>query len=650
MIEEWNLEELSKEKEKFHFVIPMYQRRYAWERKEVRQLLKDLDEWSDKEEYFIGNIVVEEIDGKLNVIDGQQRLTTLYLMAATVGEPPFELDYAVRDSDREFLKELKSLEMKEKEIQKLGKSTKADPIFEENIDEIFRFETVNITTLLEKVKFTLTSLKSDDLDVAKYFEVMNNRGKQLEKHEILKSYFLNDTSEDDRWDEEKSAYAVIWDYCSRMETFFEDFIVTYERREKEKDKKIVDVRKQIIDVFDGKKNFANLLKQNGNENDNNPFGRKSIEDLLDEKNPESESSREGVDTHQTPLKFSYFLLHVLDIWLHKKKCDKKVLYNDAKLLDQFIDIGSLDVKNMSIEDKKAFIHFLFKCRILYDYYIFHRDDKKVPVLRRIVSKDEKWIKEQNVDLELLNIQLLFSLSADFHTQEWIAPVLSFLLEKSDSTIFGHYDTLREFLEKLDDALAAKRLENGKLKEIYQQAILEKNLNNKVNELDKEKVTEKVNQGVATENYWFYRLDYKLWKAFEHRNEEGNPWKGIELKKVSAKKEMIETFYLKNLNSVEHIYPQTPTDECEENWQKDKKCLDSFGNLALISKHMNSKLSNQCFEKKSVDVKNQIEKSTVESLKLLLVFAKYDKWTAENCEKHQNEMVGLLQKPHHAAGS
>ncbi|WP_456389956.1 HNH endonuclease family protein, partial [Hydrogenimonas sp.] len=179
---------------------------------------------------------------------------------------------------------------------------------------------------------------------------------------------------------------------------------------------------------------------------------------------------------------------------------------------------------------------------------------------------------------------------------------------------------------------------------------EKNLNNKVNELDKEKVTEKVNQGVATENYWFYRLDYKLWKAFEHRNEEGNPWKNAELEKVSAKKEMIETFYLKNLNSVEHIYPQTPTDECEENWQKDKKCLDSFGNLALISKHMNSKLSNQCFEKKSVDVKNQIEKSTVESLKLLLVFAKYDKWTAENCEKHQNEMVGLLQKPHHAAGS
>ena len=643
MIEELNWRAL-KEKT-FHFVIPMYQRRYAWERKEVRQLLKDLKEWKKDEYYFVGNVVVEEIDGKLNVIDGQQRLTTLYLMAATVEAPPFKLDYAVRDNDREFLEKLKSLERKEKEIQELRKSMKADQIFEENIDEIFRFGTDNIVNLLNKVKFTLTRLKPDELDVAKYFEVMNNRGKQLEKHEILKSYFLADTSNNDRWNEkEKSVYAVIWDYCSRMETFFEDFIVTYERREK--DKSVVKVREQIMDVFDGKKNFADLLKQKIDESDNNSFGRKPIEKLLKEE-PKSDSSREGVDTHQTPLKFSYLLLHVLDIWPHKKKCDKEVLYNDAKLLDQYNEY--LNIKNMSVDNKKEFIYFLFKCRILYDYYIFHRDDKKVPVLRRIVFKDEKWIKEQNVDLELLNIQLLFNLSADFHTQDWIAPVLSFLLEKSDTEkmIFGHYDALKEFLEKLDDALAAERLGDRKLKEIYQQAIQKSNLNDKANELDEKKLKEQVNRGVSTEHYWFYRLDYKLWKAFKGQEKDGNPWKNIELKKVSAKKEMIESFYLTNLYSVEHIYPQTPTNECEENWQE-MECLDNFGNLALISKHMNSKLSNQCFEKKRADVKTQIEKGTIESLKLLLVFAKYDKWTVVSCGEHQTEMLSLLQKPHHAA--
>jgi hypothetical protein len=546
-------------------------------------------------------------------------------------------------NDREFLEKLKSLERKEKEIQELRKSTKADPVFEENIDEIFRFGTDNIVNLLNKIKFTLTRLKPDELDVAKYFEVMNNRGKQLEKHEILKSYFLADTSNNDRWNEkEKSAYAVIWDYCSRIETFFEDFIVTYERSEKDKDKKIVEVRKQIMGMFDGNKNFAGLLKQNSNENDKNLFGRESIEKLLKEE-PKSDSSREGVDTHQTPLKFSYFLLHVLDIWLHRKKCDKEVLYNDAKLLEQFIEY--LDVKNISIKDKKAFIHFLFKCRILYDYYIFYRDDKKEPVLRRIVFKDEKWIKEQNVDLELLNIQLLFNLSADFHTQDWIAPVLSFLLEKSNAneTIFDHYDTLKEFLEKLDDALAAERLGDRDLKKVYRQAIQKASLNDKANELDVEKVKEKVNRGVSTEHYWFYRLDYKLWKAYK----DGNPWEDVDLGNMSAEEGMIEKFYLKTLNSVEHIYPQTPTDECEENWQE-MECLDNFGNLALISKHMNSKLSNQCFEKKRADVKTQIEKGTVESLKLLLVFAKYDKWTVVSCGEHQTEMLSLLQKPHHAA--
>lgn len=65
------------------YIVPDYQREYVWEEKHVNQLLDDIyDEFSDNKnsEYFIGSIVV--CQGNLNkyeVIDGQQRLTTLFL-------------------------------------------------------------------------------------------------------------------------------------------------------------------------------------------------------------------------------------------------------------------------------------------------------------------------------------------------------------------------------------------------------------------------------------------------------------------------------------------------------------------------------------------------------------------------------------------
>lgn len=65
------------------FVIPDYQREYVWQDKEVNKLLQDiLDEYeaTRQEEYFIGTVLVSDGEDKtLDVIDGQQRLTTLFL-------------------------------------------------------------------------------------------------------------------------------------------------------------------------------------------------------------------------------------------------------------------------------------------------------------------------------------------------------------------------------------------------------------------------------------------------------------------------------------------------------------------------------------------------------------------------------------------
>ena len=67
------------------YIVPDYQREYVWTDKEVHQLLEDVNEQIDANatrEYFIGTVLVSPTEQKnyYEVIDGQQRLTTFFLM------------------------------------------------------------------------------------------------------------------------------------------------------------------------------------------------------------------------------------------------------------------------------------------------------------------------------------------------------------------------------------------------------------------------------------------------------------------------------------------------------------------------------------------------------------------------------------------
>jgi uncharacterized protein with ParB-like and HNH nuclease domain len=67
------------------YIVPDYQREYVWTDKEVHQLLEDINDEIDANsdnEYFIGTILVSPTDQnyRFEVIDGQQRLTTLFLI------------------------------------------------------------------------------------------------------------------------------------------------------------------------------------------------------------------------------------------------------------------------------------------------------------------------------------------------------------------------------------------------------------------------------------------------------------------------------------------------------------------------------------------------------------------------------------------
>lgn len=87
------------------FRVPAYQRSYAWETEHVEALLQDIHEAikNKESEYFLGSLVVTgPHDGKHEVVDGQQRLTTISLLVAAIK------DIFLEWSDHEVVASVKS--------------------------------------------------------------------------------------------------------------------------------------------------------------------------------------------------------------------------------------------------------------------------------------------------------------------------------------------------------------------------------------------------------------------------------------------------------------------------------------------------------------------------------------------------------------
>lgn len=94
------------------FYVPAYQRGYRWN-EEVKMLLNDFHEIEEGKNYSLQPIVVKKIgDNKFELIDGQQRLTTIYIILKYVKEflpksqLKFSIDYQTRKNSRKFLESI----------------------------------------------------------------------------------------------------------------------------------------------------------------------------------------------------------------------------------------------------------------------------------------------------------------------------------------------------------------------------------------------------------------------------------------------------------------------------------------------------------------------------------------------------------------
>ncbi|WP_394185320.1 DUF262 domain-containing protein [Pseudoalteromonas tetraodonis] len=102
------------------FFIPAYQRGYRWSKRQVTELLDDIKEFQQQAEnsnknafYCLQPIVVKKHNGDWELVDGQQRLTTIYIILtylkdilALLGKSRYQLSYETREESAEFLHDI----------------------------------------------------------------------------------------------------------------------------------------------------------------------------------------------------------------------------------------------------------------------------------------------------------------------------------------------------------------------------------------------------------------------------------------------------------------------------------------------------------------------------------------------------------------
>lgn len=114
---------------KERFYIPTYQRGYRWDTQQVEDLLNDVYEFKEKantqngEFYCLQPIVVtKRADGRYDVIDGQQRLTTIMIIQKYLNKRTYTIEYATRDGSSDFLENIQEYVEGDDDLQNSSKN------------------------------------------------------------------------------------------------------------------------------------------------------------------------------------------------------------------------------------------------------------------------------------------------------------------------------------------------------------------------------------------------------------------------------------------------------------------------------------------------------------------------------------------------
>ena len=673
--------------EPLDYLIPMYQRNYAWGEGEISQLIQDVLDYAcagargvqnmANGNYYVGTLVVHGrtmTDGSRawELIDGQQRFTTLSLMAAYLRRQDasafgwyqrMNIRFESRPASTHALQAIFRQEERQTHMQAGGQGGHAldrdgaDAVWA-GLDIIARELKLKCQQhdcslqafaqfFLERVKILRVEVPPDT-DLNHYFEIMNNRGEQLEKHEVLKARLLdklNHIEEPQRRQQSMYALHAVWEACANMDKYVQSGFTLAERDHlfgtdwqtlvaSDFDQllaKLDAARQQDAGSKRGEQpGFSDAGAQEGNALD-----LQSIIALPQEPGAGSDAKKDSGDDHErfhSVINFPNFLLQVLNVMQASSAGDKEVPLDDKRLLQTFEDNLLRGETLHLIFEVEKFTHALLRCRFLFDQYVIKRDqspkvdDWSLMRCKKSSNRSAYYVNtfSQKDDEQQDEKMLLaaFHVSAPAQPYKyWLNGAVRWLFQKNTTEPIRSVDYLRQ-LESIAKAFVFD-LHLSSEKTDYAE-IIGKNKGNCVAVFDdsiKEDVRHFLKYGSIKNNLVFNYLDYLLYCKF------------LEDTKV-------RDFKFTFRSSVEHFYPQQPFDGFDK-WKETD--LNSFGNLCLISHSKNSRLSN--FDPRAKI--SHFKAGGIDSLKQYEMIRLLDDgsdWSVEKMQSHEKEMLEVLLQP------
>ncbi len=607
--------------------IPLYQRAFAWEDKQLLQLLEDIrDNSSDR--YYIGSLIVADKGEYYEVVDGQQRLTSLFLLLTCLNKPiKPSLTFACREKSNYTLSHLSEIMAGASVIDqdKVQESiANGMSLLKEELADTSKYGEEFSRKLANVVLYRIVVPEHTDLN--RYFETMNTRGEQLEPHDILKAHLMSYYS--GRPKEEKM-FASIWEACSNMDGYVQMHF------EKEAREILFGCYWGDLPTRGSVRSYSSTFSASVSDSGVSAaeIASKGYKENKSYLNIEEDGSEVNV-RFESIIEFPYFLQHCLRTFVEVESLSSD---DDKNLYEQLLDDKKLNIafervlkhgiqKNGEFMDgydfSKKFILHLLRSRFLFDKFILKREyigdslDGEWSIKTLMVSgqASKKKAYFRNTDFRQSgqwentsenkvrhpnNLMMQSALRVSYTSPKvmhWITTLLAWLSkEKNLSLLNGYCSEAEKIAQESICSVFFDACPDGKYL-----------------------------MGVNTPHIVFNYLDYLIWKSDRAKYKD---------------------FQFEFRNSVEHWYPRHPSESELMVWDDG---VDTFGNLCIIQRNVNSKFSNLPPEGKKISFDHLV---TTGSLKLRIMSEATVKkgflsgsqhWRETVCAEHEAQMVEMLR--------
>ena len=513
-----------------------------------------------------------------------------------------------------------------------------------------------------------------DVDLNHYFEVMNSRGEQLEKHEIVKAKLSALLEKEDM-----KKFCQIWEACSDMSFYIQQKLPNMYIQKELPNKKNVfgtDMSNFIP------QSFEELYIESNHTDDK--MTTKSIAELLNApvKKEIAKGDCDSNDSFQPIIDFPNFLLIVLKITRMQEKGfnPSEFTLDDKELINEF------DKVKLTPEFVKQFAYNLLLAKYYLDNYMVHHingEDKAIenPWKLQYYCKKGKGKSAYMADLidhdkskqrELVHLLSMFEVAFTakqrknylfycllYLFNDWDKNnYLNFVRNLADKYFFDVYldaNKLNERNQPKPNSFDETIIQNGKLN------VGLKDINRNFNGI--------YPQGSSNiPLFVFNYTDYRLWKKYADELRGNRAKKGskarseffIALGCGDFGLETFDDFYFsRTRKSLEHYYPQAKAGEDKPITPEEINC---FGNFAMIGSDANSSgsnwnptVKNECYlDSKS----NQVSVASLK-FRIMLQMCQDNKelkegdkrdsgfeWNADDMQKHLEKILSIIMQPTH----